>query len=133
MILNVLENVYRRIKSELQRSHLEADCCLLQAEAGEEEPTPAGAPTSTSTSVRMSSEISTEGEDAWRNLCYEHPLHAATSAMLNLNGVASLHEDQTVSILYGNYYKNSSSNAPTGVSPTDKDDIGKTTAQELWP
>jgi len=32
-----------------------------------------------------------EGEDAaWRTFCYEHPLHAATSAMLNLGGASAL-------------------------------------------
>lgn len=52
-----------------------------------------------------------ENEDsAWRNFCYEHPLHAATSAMLNLGGASALNEDVTVgsvgSILvpYEHYY-----------------------------
>lgn len=38
-----------------------------------------------------------ESEDAaWRNFCYEHPLHAATSAMLNLGGASALNEDAAV-------------------------------------
>lgn len=38
-----------------------------------------------------------ENEDAaWRNFCYEHPLHAATSAMLNLGGASALSEDAAV-------------------------------------
>lgn len=49
-----------------------------------------------------------ENEDAaWRNFCYEHPLHAATSAMLNLGGASSLSEDAAVnsvgSILVSTY------------------------------
>ena len=38
-----------------------------------------------------------ESEDpSWRNFCYEHPLHAATSAMLNLNeGTNGLGEEAT--------------------------------------
>lgn len=49
-----------------------------------------------------------ENEDAaWRNFCYEHPLHAATSAMLNLGGASALNEDAAVnsvgSILVSTY------------------------------
>lgn len=49
-----------------------------------------------------------ENEDAaWRNFCYEHPLHAATSAMLNLGGASALSEDTAVnsvgSILVSTY------------------------------
>lgn len=54
-----------------------------------------------------------ENEDtAWRNFCYEHPLHAATSAMLNLGGASALNEDVTVSsvglVPYEHYYSNKS-------------------------
>lgn len=43
-----------------------------------------------------------ENEDAaWRNFCYEHPLHAATSAMLNLGGASALNEDSAVNSVGG--------------------------------
>jgi len=60
-----------------------------------------GATTAGSSSV-------TESEDAaaWRNFCYEHPLHAATSAMLNLGGASALSEDGAVG---GNNSSNSNS------------------------
>ena len=54
-----------------------------------------------------------ENEDsAWRNFCYEHPLHAATSAMLNLGGASALNEDAAVNsvglVPYEHYYSNKS-------------------------
>ena len=57
-----------------------------------------------------------ENEDAaWRNTFYEHPLHAATNAMLHLGGGNALNEDSSVnsvgSVLVSyehHYYSNKS-------------------------
>ena len=120
--------------------------------------TPPTAPEAARMSAELSSAVS-ESEDAWRNFCYnEHPLHAATSAMLNLGGVHGhphLHDaDQnslnlnapSAALIYesGYNYKSSSSAAsaashpppaPTpapSASSADKEDHSKS-VQDLWP
>ncbi|XP_057364613.2 protein grainyhead-like isoform X2 [Daphnia carinata] len=94
-----------------------------------------------------------ENEDAaWRNTFYEHPLHAATNAMLHLGGGNSLSEETSVnsvgSVLVSyehHYYPNKSQHhhqshqhhslinglpISTSVQPGQKD--GKS-MNELWP
>ena len=95
-----------------------------------------------------------ENEDAaWRNFnCFEHPLHAATNAMLNLGGASALSEDSAansvgsilVSYEHHSYYGNKNphqhhqpshqhhSSSVGSLPPNSAHKDGKS-MNELWP